>query len=126
MEEKVLVNYLRKNEKQNKSYTCKEGSQGAKRAELSYRLCGSTDRYWFLEVNPKTGRHHQIRVQLSTIGSPIRGDLKYGAARSNRDGGIHLHARAVEFTHPVKKEQIVITAKPPKDPLWNEFYEQAG
>ncbi|NNC83636.1 MAG: RluA family pseudouridine synthase [Flavobacteriales bacterium] len=126
MEELVLVDFMRKNEKQNKSFTCKEGSPGAKRAELKYRLCGSTDRYWFLEIHPKTGRHHQIRVQLSHIGSPIRGDLKYGAARSNRDGGIHLHARSIEFTHPVRKEPVTIQASVPDDPLWKEFEGQVS
>lgn len=124
MEEGTLVDFMRKNEKQNKSYVCKEGSSGAKRTELDYRLCGITDKYWLLMVHPKTGRHHQIRVQLSNMGSPIKGDLKYGAARSNRDGGIHLHARSIEFEHPIRKEKVKIAAKTPNEPLWNEFSKQ--
>jgi 23S rRNA pseudouridine1911/1915/1917 synthase len=124
MEEATLVDHMRKNEKQNKSFVCKGGKPGAKRTELDYKLCGLTDNYWMLQVHPKTGRHHQIRVQLSNIGSPIKGDLKYGAARSNRDGGIHLHARSIEFIHPIKKEPIKITAKTPKEALWNEFTQQ--
>ncbi|NNK80294.1 MAG: RluA family pseudouridine synthase [Flavobacteriales bacterium] len=124
MEEAVLVNSLRKNEKQNKSYVCKEGASGSKSCELFYRLCGVTDNYWMLEVKPKTGRHHQIRAQLSHIGSPIKGDLKYGASRSNRDGGIHLHARSIKFVHPVKKIDLYIEAKVPKESLWSEFQAQ--
>jgi len=124
MEAGVLKNSMRKNEKQNKSYVTKEGSKGSKSCELSYRLCGGTDNYWLLELEPKTGRHHQIRVQLAHIGSPIKGDLKYGASRSNRDGGIHLHARSVNFIHPVRKEALQITARTPKEPLWLEFEDQ--
>jgi len=119
MEEDTLVHHLRKNEKQNKSYVCKAGSTGGKRAELHYKLIGSTDKYWLLEIDLKTGRHHQIRAQLSAIGSPIRGDLKYGADRSNRDGSIHLHGRSIRFMHPVKKEMIEITAPAPKEALWS-------
>ncbi len=118
MEDGTLIHHLRKNEKQNKSYVCKEGGKDGKRAELDYRLAGFTDKYWLLEVNLKTGRHHQIRAQLSAIGSPIKGDLKYGADRSNRDGSIHLHGRNVKFIHPVKKVELNITAPPPKESLW--------
>ncbi len=124
MEEGVLKQSMRKNEKQNKSYICKDGGKGGKAAELSYRLCGMTDNYWMLEVRPKTGRHHQIRVQLAALGSPIKGDLKYGAGRSNRDGGIHLHARSISFMHPVKKEKITMTAPVPRESLWGEFEKQ--
>lgn len=118
MEEGTLIHYLRKNEKQNKSFVCKEGSKDGKKAILEYRLKGFTDKYWLLEVDLKTGRHHQIRAQLSAIGSPIKGDLKYGADRSNRDGSIHLHGRSIKFIHPVKKEVMFVVAKPPKDSLW--------
>lgn len=124
METGHLVQYMRKNEKQNKSYICKNEAKGGKQAELFYRLCGMTDNYWMLEVKPKTGRHHQIRVQLAALGSPIKGDLKYGASRSNRDGGIHLHARSISFVHPVKKENITITAPVPRESLWGEFNVQ--
>lgn len=116
-----LINHLAKNEKQNKSYVKDENSPGAKKAELDYRLKGKGDNYNFVEVNLHTGRHHQIRVQLSHIGCIIKGDLKYGARRSNKDGSIHLHARKLEFIHPVRKEPVSIVAPPPNDVLWNEF-----
>jgi 23S rRNA pseudouridine1911/1915/1917 synthase len=121
MEEDTLVHHLRKNEKQNKSYLSKAGNKDSKKAELHYQLIGSTDRYWLLEVDLKTGRHHQIRAQLSAIGSPIRGDLKYGADRSNRDGSIHLHGRSISFLHPVKKEPLTIIAPSPKESLWSSI-----
>lgn len=124
MEEDTLVHHLRKNESQNKSYATKAGSKGSKRCELHYSLIGLTDRYWLLEVRPITGRHHQIRAQLAAIGSPIKGDIKYGADRTNKDGGIHLHARALEFEHPVKKEPIVIEAPVPVDSLWKAVTSQ--
>lgn len=117
----ACIDYLLKNEKQNKSYVKSESTPKAKRAELTYRLIGKGDNYSFIEVAPATGRHHQIRVQLSTMGCIIKGDLKYGARRSNKDGSIHLHARKLEFVHPVKKEPVTITAVPPNDALWNEF-----
>lgn len=119
-----LVNYLKKNEKQNKSYVTQETTEGAKRAELNYKLLKSSDRYHLIEIELKSGRHHQIRVQLSKIGCIIKGDLKYGAKRSNKDASISLHARKLDFTHPVSKEPISITAPVPKDPLW-EFFEKA-
>lgn len=117
----ICVDFLQKNEKQNKSYVKGENAPKAKRAELSYQLIGKGDNYSYIEVLPVTGRHHQIRVQLSNIGCIIKGDLKYGARRSNKDGSIHLHARKLEFVHPVKKESVRIIAQPPNDPLWNEF-----
>jgi len=117
----TLENYLVKNEARNKSYVTNESTEGAKLASLSYRHIASIERYHLLEVELHTGRHHQIRVQLKQLGLNIKGDLKYGAQRSNKDKGIHLHARKVEFVHPVKKEKMTITANPPKDPVWNEF-----
>jgi len=121
----TLVHYLKKNEAQNKSYASKEEKPGSQRCELEYRVLASSENYHLLEVLPHTGRHHQIRVQLSAIGSPIKGDLKYGARRSNPDGSIHLHARRLEFMHPVKDEKIAITADPPQEPLWQTMLELA-
>lgn len=116
-----LVDYLQKNEKQNKSYRKAESASGAKRAELNYKVKGQKDNSTFIEVLPITGRHHQIRVQLSGMGCIIKGDLKYGAKHANKDGSIFLHARKLEFIHPVKKEPITIMAPPPKNNLWNSF-----
>jgi len=117
----TLIDYLRKNEKQNKSYAFEKEVNGSKRAELDYFITGSGDKYHFIEVTLKTGRHHQIRAQLSNIGCIIKGDLKYGAKRSNKDGSIHLHARLLEFMHPVKQELVTIIAPTPKDALWQAF-----
>lgn len=108
--EAELADYLWRNEKQNKSYVCGEDRKGAKLARLRYSLIGKTDRYYLLSVTLLTGRHHQIRCQLSNMGCVIKGDLKYGAPRSNPDAGICLHAYSIEFTHPVKKEPIRIEA----------------
>ncbi len=116
-----LEHYLLKNQKQNKSYAYERQKANTKKASLSYSLKGRTNRYYLLEVELHTGRHHQIRAQLAKIGLHIKGDLKYGAPRSNPDGGIHLHARMVEFVHPVKKELLKIVAEPPEDVLWDEF-----
>ncbi len=116
-----LVHYLVRNEKSNKSVAYDRERPGAKRAVLDYRVLAHSDRYTLLEVNLKTGRHHQIRCQLAKIGSPIKGDLKYGAERSNPDGGISLHARHVEFIHPVSKQLISVTAPVPDDNLWKAF-----
>ena len=113
-----LEHYLWRNEKQNKSFVVKPGTKDAKRAVLSYRAIAQSDRYTLLEINLETGRHHQIRCQLSAIGLPIKGDLKYGFDRSNRDGSISLHARSVEFIHPVSKELIHVEAPTPQDTLW--------
>jgi len=115
----TLVNWLKRNHKQNKSYAYPAEIPDSKRAELVYSVLKELDRYTVLEINLKTGRHHQIRAQLAAIGCPIKGDLKYGFDRSNPDGGIHLHARSLSFIHPVKKELIRITAAPPDDILWN-------
>jgi 23S rRNA pseudouridine1911/1915/1917 synthase len=114
----TLIDKLKKNEKQNKSYVTKGDG---KLAELNYDTINKSDNYYLVEVTPITGRHHQIRVQLANIGAIIKGDLKYGARRSNKDGSIHLHARKLEFTHPVKKESISIVAPTPDDPVWNFF-----
>jgi len=116
----TLVHYLRRNPELNKSYLADEPGPGAQEARLSYRLLLSLDRYHLLEVTLETGRHHQIRAQLARIGCPIKGDLKYGARRSNPGGGIHLHAREASFLHPVRGTPLRITADPPPDPLWDE------
>lgn len=122
----ILVHYLQKNEKQNKSYPVAENTPGSKRAELHYEVLGQSRDYFLLEVELITGRHHQVRSQLAALGCPIKGDLKYGFDRSNPNGSIHLHARNISFLHPVKKEQITITAPAPEDPLWNFFEKEFG
>ena len=119
-----LENYLWRNEKQNKSFVVKPGTKDAKRAVLTYKAIAHSDRYTLLEINLETGRHHQIRCQLAAIGCPIKGDLKYGAKRSNPDGGISLHARKIEFVHPVSKLPISITAPVPEDTLWKALEQQ--
>ncbi len=119
--EGTLVDWLTRNEKQNKSYCHAHAMPGAKRAVLDYRLIGQSERYFLLEVNLHTGRHHQIRCQLAHIGCPVKGDLKYGAPRSNPDGSICLHARRVEFLHPVSHKPICVTAPYPALPLWQVF-----
>ena len=119
-----LENYLWRNEKQNKSFVVKPGTKDAKRAVLTYKPIAQSDRYTLLEINLETGRHHQIRCQLAAIGLPIKGDLKYGAKRSNIDGGISLHARQIAFVHPVSKQEVVITAPVPEDKLWKALEEQ--
>ena len=118
-ENDTLVNYLKKNPKNNKSTAYIKEIDGSKKAILHYQLLKKLDNYSLLEIDLETGRHHQIRVQLSNIGSIIKGDLKYGAKRSNKDGSISLHARKIEFTHPVSKELIKITAPTPKDAIWD-------
>lgn len=118
-ESMVLKHWLRKNPGQNKSYPVKEGASGSKEAVLEYRLLKVLDRYSLLEVELHTGRHHQIRAQLAAIGLVIKGDLKYGAKRSNPDGSIHLHARELKISHPVKEEVLSFTASPPDEVLWN-------
>jgi 23S rRNA pseudouridine1911/1915/1917 synthase len=120
-----LENYLLRNEKLNKSYVVKPQTKDAKRAVLSYRVMAIADRYALLEINLETGRHHQIRCQLAALGYPIKGDLKYGAKRSNPDGGISLHARKIAFQHPVSKQDISILAPTPDDNLWRALSPQA-
>lgn len=117
----TLKNFLVRNEKQNKSYVYPKPVDNSKEAILTYELIAKSKDYKLLEVDLKTGRHHQIRAQLANIGCPIKGDLKYGFPRSNKDASISLHARSIEFTHPVKKELLTITANPPDDVLWNYF-----
>lgn len=114
----ILVHYLKRNPKQNKSFAHKNEVPDSKKAILEYRILKELDNYFLLEVDLKTGRHHQIRSQLSAIGCPIKGDLKYGFDRSNNDAGIHLHARKLEFIHPVKKEPIIVFAEVPDEALW--------
>lgn len=118
-----LVHYLKKNEKQNKSYASANETEGSKKAVLHYKWVASSDKYHLLEIELETGRHHQIRCQLAALGTIIKGDLKYGAKRSNKDGSIHLHSRILEFTHPTTKERIKVTAPCPKEPLW-DFFEK--
>ncbi len=121
-EEDTLEHYLWKDEGKNKSFASMQQKKGARLSQLTYRHKASLNRFHLLEVELHTGRHHQIRVQLSKIGCHIKGDLKYGASRSNPDGGIHLHARKIEFIHPVKKEPITIIAQPPKgDAIWDDI-----
>lgn len=117
--EATLTNWLTRNEKQNKSYAYDREVPGSKKAVLHYKVIGRSDNYNLLEVNLMTGRHHQIRCQLANIGCPIKGDLKYGARRSNPDGSISLLARKVEFVHPVSKETISVEAPLPEDGLWS-------
>ncbi|MDR2955192.1 MAG: RNA pseudouridine synthase [Prevotella sp.] len=116
--EAILKHYLIRNEKQNKSYAYDMEKPNSKLAILHYKMIAHSDKYNLLEIDLETGRHHQIRCQLSKIGCPIKGDLKYGAERSNPDGGISLHARKVSFVHPVSKTEIEITAPVPQDNLW--------
>ena len=116
-----LVHFLVRNEKQNKSYAYDKEVPNSKKAVLDYRLIGRSDNYYFLEVDLKTGRHHQIRCQLAKMGCPIKGDLKYGSPRSNPDGSICLHARRVRFVHPVSKELIELKAPLPEGKLWKGF-----
>lgn len=119
--EATLTHWLVRNERMNKSFAYDTERSGAKRASLTYRVIGKSERYQLLEVHLHTGRHHQIRCQLAHIGSPIVGDLKYGAPRSNPDGSICLHARTIEFEHPVSHIQIRVEAPLPDLPLWHKF-----
>lgn len=119
--EAVLTDWINRNEKQNKSYAYDHEVPGSKKAMLHYKVIGRSDNYTLVEVNLMTGRHHQIRCQLANIGCPIKGDLKYGARRSNPDGSISLLARKIEFVHPVSKEKIYAEAPLPDDRLWREM-----
>ena len=120
------IHWLTRNEQQNKSYAYDHEVPHSKKAILRYRPIARGDRYNLLEVQLLTGRHHQIRCQLSAIGCPIKGDLKYGARRSNPDGSISLHARRVEFIHPVSKEAICVEAPVPDEPLWQALMHETG
>lgn len=117
----TLRHFLKKNEAQNKSFVVAENVVGAKNAEMVYKVLAASDHYSLIEVELLTGRHHQIRAQLASLGCPIKGDLKYGAERSNPDGSIHLHARSLKFQHPVSKEFIAVIAPVPDEPLWRFF-----
>lgn len=121
LDEGLLENYLLKNEEKNKSFIVRSDQKGAKLARLNYRLIASSDNFHLLEIELLTGRHHQIRAQLSAIGCPIKGDLKYGYDRSNVDGSICLHAWKISFEHPVRKEMIHIKAHAPKGVPWKLF-----
>lgn len=121
LEEGELINWLKKNQEKNRSRAYEIEVKESKKAILNYQLVGRSKNYFYLKINPLTGRHHQIRVQLSFMGCSIKGDVKYGAKRTNKDGGIHLFAKSISFVHPIKKELLTISANPPVDPLWNEF-----
>ena len=120
-EKAILVHYITRNTENNKSIASCSERKGSKIAKLDYTLLASSDNYFLLSINLHTGRHHQIRAQLAAMGLHIKGDLKYGAARSNSDGGICLHAREITFIHPVKKTEMKIVAPPPEDNLWRHF-----
>lgn len=122
--ESTLIHYIVRNSANNKSVAYPKEIKGSKLAKLDYKLIGKSDKYFLLEIALHTGRHHQIRAQLAAIGLHIKGDLKYGFPRSNPDGGIHLHARKIVFTHPVKKEELTIIAPPPHDTVWDYFASQ--
>ena len=115
----TLIHFLKKDHQKNKSKAYEKEIKDSKKAILHYSILKQLDHYYLLEIQLETGRHHQIRTQLSHIGSPIKGDLKYGFPRSNKDASIHLHAHKIEFHHPVSKERLTIEAKPPNDPVWN-------
>ena len=120
-ENDTLVHFLRRDEARNKSFLTSENTKNSQQASLTYRLIGSSDNYFLLEIDLHTGRHHQIRAQLAGIGCPIKGDLKYGYPRSNSDGSIHLHARKLNFIHPVTQKPVSILASAPNDPVWSYF-----
>lgn len=122
--ESTLIHYIVRNSANNKSVAYPKEIKGSKLAKLDYKVIGKSDKYFLLEIALHTGRHHQIRAQLAAIGLHIKGDLKYGFPRSNPDGGIHLHARKIVFTHPVKKEELTIIAPPPHDTVWDYFATQ--
>jgi 23S rRNA pseudouridine1911/1915/1917 synthase len=119
----TLIHYLKKDEKNNKSKAFDKEVPGSLRSWLDYKVIGKSDNFYLIEVSPQTGRHHQIRVQLAAIGCPIKGDVKYGFQRSNEDGSIHLHARKVDFIHPVKKNEISLIAPVPDEKIWKFFEE---
>jgi 23S rRNA pseudouridine1911/1915/1917 synthase len=117
----TLEHWITRSKEKNKSFAHTYQAEESKHAVLHYRTIAASQNYFLLEIDLLTGRHHQIRAQLARVSVHIKGDLKYGFPRSNPDAGIHLHARKVEFIHPVKKEPVVIVAPPPDEPLWNEF-----
>ena len=121
-----LIHYLVKDELKNKSKAFSKEVKGSSRAWLDYKVLATGDRYCLLEVVPHTGRHHQIRVQLASMGCPIKGDVKYGFDRTNDDGSIHLHARSISFVHPVQKKEIQLTAPVPEEKLWKYFEESVS
>ncbi len=120
-DEGTIKHFLKKNEKQNKTYVYDKEVKGSKESSLSYRLAGRSERFYLLEVELHSGRHHQIRAQLASIGCPVKGDLKYGYPRSNDNGSISLLARRIEFIHPVSKEKISVTAHFPEGDIWSHF-----
>jgi len=117
----TITGFVRKNEQQNKTYVFEKEVKGSKSASLSYRIAGRSDRYYLLEIELHTGRHHQIRAQLAGIGCPVKGDLKYGFPRSNSDGSICLHSRKLELVHPVKGDSLTIEAPLPDSDVWRYF-----
>lgn len=125
-DEETITHFLKKNEAQNKSYVYDTEVKGSKEASLTYRLKGRSEKYYLLEIELHSGRHHQIRAQLAKIGCPIKGDLKYGFPRSNEDGGISLFARRLEFIHPVKNEPVSITAHFPEGDIWSVFIDSVA
>ncbi|MCQ2225835.1 MAG: RNA pseudouridine synthase [Paludibacteraceae bacterium] len=123
-DEELLTNYLVRNERMNKTFVYDKQVKDSKLSKLSYKVIAKSENYYLLEIDLMTGRHHQIRAQLAHIGCPIKGDLKYGFDRSNKDGGISLHARNVKFIHPVSQKEIDIVAPVPDDTLWKAFERQ--
>ncbi len=121
--EERLIHYIKRNQEKNKSHVYDTDKRGGKKAILDYSLVTKSKKYFLLEIKLHTGRHHQIRAQLSKIGCPIKGDLKYGSPRSNKGGGIGLHARSLGFEHPIKKEYLKIVAPTPRETLWKAFEE---
>ena len=122
-DEATITHFLKKNEKQNKSYVYDTEVKGSKEASLTYRLKGRSEKYYLIEIELHSGRHHQIRAQMAKIGCPVKGDLKYGFPRSNEDGSISLFARKLEFIHPVKKEPVTIIAHFPEGDIWSVFMD---
>ena len=122
-DEATITHFLKKNEKQNKSYVYDTEVKGSKEASLTYRLKGRSEKYYLMEIELHSGRHHQIRAQMAKIGCPVKGDLKYGFPRSNEDGSISLFARKLEFVHPVKKEPVTIIAHFPEGDIWSVFMD---
>lgn len=125
-DEGLIVHYLTRDTAKNKSVATEHKRKNSQEARMRYSVIAASKSYYLLEIELLTGRHHQIRAQLAALGSCIKGDLKYGAKRSDPDGGIHLHARMISFVHPVKKQQLTVTAAPPRDAIWDYFLSVAG